>query len=241
MLRSKFSRKRRIKRRLRQLQASYVHRIIDHAGIDVVLDVGANIGQTYDALRENGFTGKVISFEPIPDIHAGLVERAKSDPKWIVAPRCAVGSADGEVLLNVYPASYMSSVLPLTSDMLDAHPRLREVEKVPTPSVRLDDIYDEYCSRDDKVFLKIDTQGFERMVLDGAVETLKRVRGVHIELSLIALYDGEETYLSFFNEFHAAGFEPHLVIENGFEKAWCRQRQLDAVFMRPAPSPSPSR
>ena len=104
--------------------------------------------------------------------------------------------------------------------------------------VRLDDIYDEYCRPDDEVFLKIDTQGYERHVLNGAAATLKKVHGVQIELSLLPLYEGEETYLTFLNEFHAAGFEPHLIIENGFEKRWNRQRQIDAVFMRPTQSPA---
>jgi len=221
-----------LKRRLRRHQNRYIHRIIRHAGIDVVIDVGANYGQTYFTLRENKFRGKVISFEPIPAAHEALEHYARVDPDWTVAPRCVVGSDSGDVLVNVSEASYMSSVLDLTPAMLAAHPRLRNTEKVQTPSVSLDDVYDTYCGENDEVFLKIDTQGYEREVVKGATRTLERIRGLQIELSLLPLYLGEETYLSFLNEFHAAGFEPHMMIENGFAKAWNRQRQIDVIFMR---------
>ena len=73
--------------------------------------------------------------------------------------------------------------------------------------------------------------------MEDAVDTLNRMRGVHIDLSLFPLDEAEETYLTFLDDFHAAGFERHLIVENGFAKIWSRQRQIDAVFMRRAQTP----
>ncbi len=39
------------------------------------------------------------------------------------------------------------------------------------------------------MFLKIDTQGYERPILDGAREVLSQVVGVQLELPLVHLYE----------------------------------------------------
>ena len=53
---------------------------------------------------------------------------------------------------------------------------------------RLDDIFARFKGR--RVFLKIDTQGFEREVLEGARESLKEIFGVQAELPVVHLYRG---------------------------------------------------
>jgi hypothetical protein len=39
-----------------------------------------------------------------------------------------------------------------------------------------------------------------------------------------------------FVEVDAKGFETHMLFEIGWKRAWCRQRQIDAVLMRPTES-----
>ena len=65
--------------------------LLEHHGIDLVLDVGANTGQFGTFLRELGYRGTIASFEPIPSAHDQLVQRSKNDPDWIVFPRMAIG------------------------------------------------------------------------------------------------------------------------------------------------------
>jgi len=52
--------------------------------VDCVFDVGANVGQYATRLRELGFKGLIVSFEPNPDIGSTLRARAARDEKWIV-------------------------------------------------------------------------------------------------------------------------------------------------------------
>lgn len=72
-------------------------RILDHHGIDVVLDVGANVGQYAARLRQGGWSGRIVSFEPLPDAHATLEAAAAPDALWEVAPRMALGASTGTV------------------------------------------------------------------------------------------------------------------------------------------------
>lgn len=60
-------------------------------GAHTVLDVGANVGQFGAGLRRAGFSGTIVSFEPLSAAHARLSEIAAGDPAWHVAPRMALG------------------------------------------------------------------------------------------------------------------------------------------------------
>jgi len=163
---------------------------LNRFGVDLVLDVGANVGQFASELRSVGYKGNLVSFEPLSAAHNALTVAARRDSMWQVHPRCAIGDYDGEIEINIAGNSVSSSVLP----MMESHSSAAEgsayvgVESVPLR--RLDSVAPEYLAKSCWPFLKIDTQGFEWQVLDGARETLPHVQGVHCELSLIPLYEG---------------------------------------------------
>ena len=220
------------KRKLRKTPEGKLVRILNDADIDTVLDVGANIGQTHDKLRHAGFTGRVISFEPVPSAHEQLLESEKQDPDWIIAPRTAVGAEGGETTINVSQATDMSSILEPTEALLKTLPKTAVIQNITTPVTTIDAEWNNYVQPSSRVFLKVDTQGFERQVLNGAKESLSKVVGIQLELSLLPLYEGEETYLSYLNDLHAWGFEPYMIWENYFSRTHGRQMQVDVVFMR---------
>src|SRR5690242_20492587 len=58
--------------------------MITHHRIDTVIDVGANTGQYASALRKAGYTGRIISFEPLSEAYAELEKKSRPDPKWRV-------------------------------------------------------------------------------------------------------------------------------------------------------------
>jgi len=204
--------------------------------VDLVLDVGANVGQYARALRGADYRGRIVSFEPVAGAHARLVAAAAADPAWTAAPRMALGAADGEAEINVSNRTDMSSLLPIRGDTLAALPKAQSIGREPVPVRRLDGVYADYAGAGARAFLKIDTQGFERAVLDGAGAILAELRGLQLELSLLPLYEGEAGYLEMIDRLAAAGFEIHLLIPGFFSKRLGRQLQIDAVFLRPAPS-----
>ena len=198
--------------------------------------MGANVGQTGLSLRQAGYQGRIVSFEPVPLAHQELRRVSLRDPLWTVAPPMAIAARDGEMTLNISHASDMSSALNPSVELVTALPKTRVSEKITVTARPLDRVVTEFRGDASHVFLKIDTQGFERSVLQGATQTLKQVTGIQMELSLFPLYEGEETYLTFLNDLHQWGFVPHLLVETTFSQKLHRQLQVDVVFMR-APTP----
>ena len=82
--------------------------------IDFVFDVGANIGQFANDLREHGYRGNILSFEPVKKTHDQLVVNSKNDNKWEVFERCALGNQDGEIDINISQYDLSSSILEMT-------------------------------------------------------------------------------------------------------------------------------
>jgi FkbM family methyltransferase len=215
----------------RPLQAQLIA-VLERFEISVVLDVGANAGQYGTALREWGYAGRIVSFEPLAEAHRLLERRAAADPAWRVAPRMAIGDRDGEVEIEVSAESDMSSVLPQTDLLRRISPSSRVVGREMVPIRRLDGVVEDYVNADDGVFLKIDTQGFEAQVLAGARHLLPRLQGVQVEMSLVRCYEGERDFRDLIDDLADAGFVPFLFIPGYFEHKLARQLQLDGVFMR---------
>jgi hypothetical protein len=71
-----------------------VARLLDHRGITTVLDVGANVGQFARMIRGAGFTGDILSFEPLSVAYARLGRRSRRDDRWR-AFNLAVGAEQG--------------------------------------------------------------------------------------------------------------------------------------------------
>jgi FkbM family methyltransferase len=200
--------------------------------ISCVLDVGANVGQYALMLREWGFADRIISFEPLAAAHAVLAERAAADPRWEVAPRMAIGDREGEVELEVSAESDMSSILPQSEMLRRISPSSAVLRHERVPIARLESAAQPYLAPEDRIFLKIDTQGFEPQVLAGAGSLMARLCGLQLEMSLVPCYEGEVGFRTMLDRLAAAGFVPYLFIPGYFERKLGRQLQLDGVFMR---------
>jgi hypothetical protein len=79
--------------------------------IDCILDVGANEGQFGESLRASGYTGDIVSFEPLNSAHINLLKRSKPDPHWHVHSRCAVGDSLGEIDTQGYEWQVLDGAL----------------------------------------------------------------------------------------------------------------------------------
>jgi FkbM family methyltransferase len=208
--------------------------VLERFRVSCVLDVGANVGQYAAMLRARGFGGRIVSFEPLAAAHAALTKRAAGDPGWQVAPRMAIGDSDQETLIEVSAESDMSSILPHSAILQQVSPSSAVLRREPVPMMRLEQAAPPYLVPDDRIFLKVDTQGYEPQVLSGAGGLLERLCGVQLEMSLVACYEGEVGFRAMIDHMGQAGFEPYLFIPGYFERKLGRQLQLDGVFMRAA-------
>jgi FkbM family methyltransferase len=201
--------------------------------IDAVIDVGANRGQYALGLRRHGWRGPILSFEPLPDVHAELSETASADPDWIVAPPLALGAVQGRTVVERSAESDMSSLLPQNALLRRISPSSRVVGRVEVGLDRLDR-RPEVAAGWRRLFLKIDVQGSEAAVLEGASGLGERLVGVQLEAGLVPLYEGERDFRATLDAMAAAGFGLHLLIPGYYERKLGRQLQVDMVFFRAA-------
>lgn len=202
------------------------------ADIDLVFDIGANEGQFGKYIREHGYTGKIVSFEPLSSARKNLLRCAAVDPTWEVHEQSAVGDEDGEIEIHVAGNSVSSSVLP----MLEAHCIAAKgsgyIDAERVPIVRLTSVASRYLEPASNLFVKVDTQGFEWAVLDGARETVQQARGVLCELSLVPLYDGQRLWRDIVDRLDAEGFMLW-ALQRGFTDPRTGQSlQMDGIFLR---------
>lgn len=200
--------------------------------IDLVLDVGANQGQFASEIRRGGYTGNIVSFEPLSDAHGILLQACDKDTRWDAYPRCALGDHDGEVEINIAGNSYSSSILPMLESHRNAAPESAYQGKEIAPIKTLDAVADQYLKDARAIFLKIDTQGSEWQVLDGARDVLPRIKGILVELSLVPLYDGQHLWQEVIDRLETAGFALWALQPEFSDPASGRTLQVNGVFYR---------
>jgi FkbM family methyltransferase len=207
-------------------------RFLSVARPTTVFDVGANIGQYGLSLRKCGFTGRIVSFEAIPSVHARLSGVAAADGDWIVAPCCALGRAPGEARINLARNSVSSSLLPMHDAHVKAAPDSRYVASEAVRLERLDDIAGSLLPADGGLLLKIDTQGYEEEVLAGAERVLKTATAMQLEVSVTQLYKGAPSFRRILELCEGFGFRLHGLIPGIYDEKSGGLLQMDGLFLR---------
>lgn len=171
--------------------------LFENLGIDCVIDVGANKGQYYQYLRNKiGFKGLIISFEPIPDNVLILREFEKQDPNYVVY-EMALGSVKGEKEFNVMQRSEFSSFYAPSHEDTKSFVDMNKVSrKISVKTERLEDLLDDIYKKHsvNRIFLKMDTQGFDLEVLIGLSEKIKKIEAIQSEVPVLRLYEGAPTF-----------------------------------------------
>lgn len=130
-----------------------------------LIDVGGNEGQTIDYFLEYFPTCRIISFEPVQEPFQTLMRKYGSHPRITIDNR-ALSDESGEATIFLTPNSQANSLENRTSTTDPARPSQKV--KVTT----LDEIFDEHHLNCIDV-LKIDVEGFEVQVLQGARKALQ--------------------------------------------------------------------
>ncbi|MFZ0337892.1 MAG: FkbM family methyltransferase [Terracidiphilus sp.] len=185
---------------------------IEDRGIDLVIDVGANIGQFGESLRAGGYRGRIVSFEPIAAAFQTLARKAAADGNW-KAHHCGLGAAPGTATLHVSGLSECSSILDLnnTASLHDSR-----IATDHTQEIQIQALDQVAASLTGKMLLKIDTQGYEQQVISGGAETIQRVLGILMELPVIHVYAGEWRFHEAIEYMSGLGFVPAQIQPVGF-------------------------
>lgn len=200
-------------------------------GINLVLDVGANTGQFALQLMECGYKGKIVSFEPLSSAFRKLSEVAQGNFNWRLE-HCGLGDTEYSAEINVAENSWSSSLLNILPACVKSAPDSAYVAKERIRIKTLDAVFPSYCWEEARVFLKIDTQGFTTKVLDGGKDTLKRILGLQIEMSLVPLYEGEPLIGEIVPFLQNKGFTLLFLMPGFIDNSTGQQLQVDGLFFR---------
>lgn len=200
--------------------------------IDILFDIGANTGQFSKEIRNKGYNGKIVSFEPLTKAREKLIQESSKDSNWVIHDRTAIGDRNGFTDINISKNSYSSSILPMLNLHLNAAVDSKYIDTEKTPIITLDSVADTYLDKSSNCFIKIDTQGYETQVINGAFKTLKRAKGILCELSLFPLYEGQDLWRDLILRLEKEGFILWS-LERGFtDNCDGRSLQMDGLFLK---------
>lgn len=190
-----------------QSLGSHLLKVFKSREIDCVLDVGANLGQYGRFLRDIGYAGYIVSFEPVKAVFEELLMVSGGDPKWICY-NVALSDESQSKEINVYEGTQFCSFLEISDYAKNVWDDVGIATKETVTTVRLDDIFTELKNKVQcrNFYLKLDTQGFDLNVFHGATETLRHVPAMQSELSLISVYNGMQPTYSSLSEYNKSGF-----------------------------------
>lgn len=174
-----------------------------------MFDVGANRGQFAQRLRQIGYRGWIVSFEPNRDLLPLLERLSARDPRWRILP-LALGDSEGTQTLHVSGSDDLASVLTINDYARQSLGTVANVVRDTDVDVqRLDTVYP--ALRQElgfaRPFLKIDTQGYDLNVFRGAEGCWPDLAGLITEMSLQPLYDGMPDLTESLRAIRAAGFD----------------------------------
>lgn len=216
-----------------QMAAARRMQILRALKVNVVLDVGANVGQYALALRDNGYAGRIVSFEPQAQAFDLLGTQARSLPPWEC--RCvALGDRDGEATLHVSASSASSSLLPMKALHRALFPGTQYVGTETVALAQMDTLLPELLRAGDRACLKIDVQGLELDVLRGAAHALASacIPLIELEICLVRLYDHQPKPHVLLEFLDAAGYDCAALEQGGADPKTGHMLWMDGLFVR---------
>ncbi|WP_445456277.1 FkbM family methyltransferase [Flavobacterium sp. HNIBRBA15423] len=206
-------------------------KLLKNNNISIVLDVGANIGQYGSELRSIGYKGKIISFEPTEEAYEKLSKVAKKDPNWEVH-NISLGEFDGWTEINISKNSVSSSILNNLPQLTESAPNAIFINKEKIQVKKLDSIFDSLNIKNQNIYFKIDTQGYENMVLEGAKYSLSLITAIQIEMSLVPTYEGALSFEQMSEKLKNLNFETFSIESGYYDKQSGRLLEVDGVFIK---------
>jgi len=200
--------------------------------VDTVFDIGANSGMSGQYFRNIGFAGQIVSFEPVDYLYRQLEEKGRRDPLWLFE-NVALGDMDGkqEIYLTGGSGS-ANSFLVSTGHMEKVAPELSTIGREMVTLKTLQSFSEKYYPEGDRLFLKIDAQGYERKILEGAGDQLNRVVGMRIEMSIVRSYEGEPLLCEMLPFIYGLGYQICAIEEAWSNRSTQEVYQVDVTVFR---------
>jgi len=150
-----------------------------------ILHVGAHKAEELEEYTSNNFAhgGKYIWIEAIPSLASALQSRL--DPKQNKVINAVIWNKDNvEMTFNISSKTASSSILDFGTHK-ETYPDITVTEKVKVKTSRLDSVLTEQDLFEMIIF---DIQGAELQAIDGALDSLKKVKWIFTEVSKEQVY-----------------------------------------------------
>ena len=138
---------------------------IQNNNLDIIFDVGANVGQTYEWVRHYQQVSKLYCFEPVQSVFKVLQQKAGHDRNCVLE-NLALGDTPATKTIRLHDD--FSVLNSLRDDLMNQNFKAKE-------ELIIVDTLDAYCNKNNISridLLKIDTEGYEMQVLHGATNML---------------------------------------------------------------------
>ena len=222
----------RINKNIVQNQILQTIELIKQHDIDLVLDVGANLGQFATDIRSAGYRKQIISFEPVNQCYKHLA--SITDDAWQVE-NFALGDKNSKKKINISNKTVYSSILDVNefgeSNFSDS---IKVIDKQDIQVKKLDDIIQKLVCNlgKKKIFLKLDTQGYDNRVIHGGLETLKHVQILQTEISCKGIYKDTPSLTERLEELLSIGFNIVGIFPISRDKNTMEILEFDCLFIR---------
>lgn len=195
-----------VKKKESPLLGAHLKKIIEGYKINLVIDVGANNGQFGRLLREIGYKGDILSFEPVSSTFEKLQKNSVNDKKWRQV-KLALGNKKGTGVINVFDSTDFSSILNPNEFGKKTFQQIRTSQAETIEIDTLDNILaNDNDLKTRRIFLKMDTQGYDLNVFNGAKNSLNSIVAILSEISFLPIYEGMPDYHQVLKEFEINGF-----------------------------------
>lgn len=222
----------RISKNKYQNQNAHIQALIKHHDINLVLDVGANMGQFATDLRKFGYDGKIISFEPIKECYEHLISIADND--WLIQ-NYALGDIESTQIINISKKSVFSSLLK-TNDFgkVKFSGSIGTVDKQEISIKKLEEILPEIVRNieNKRIFLKLDTQGYDTKVIDGSTNILNIIYALQTEISCKAIYEDTPAHHEVLKKLSEKGFNITGIFPLSHDDATMELLEFDCVMTK---------
>lgn len=199
-------------------------------GAVTVVDVGASSGAFMEAVAKHFQVKRALLVEPLPNRCEEL--RCKYKEPVYSVHQCALANAEGSQTLKVLDFDYATSLLPVavSSNSFDESWSFEVCAEVNCPVTTLDALLAQTgLLRGPIDLLKVDVQGAEGRLLEGAVAALPVVKYLYCEVSFRPLYEGSAVFADVYQSLADAGFRL-LQIDEGVRTKEGELVQADALF-----------
>ncbi len=170
-------------------EAFMVQTVLAGLSVHTCLDVGAAQGQYSRMLLQQLPQSRVYGFDPLPSNHPILQALANAEPQRFSFWPWALGSSTAEAVLHFEASQPQLATL---CEGVESIEYLNNCESVTVPVRSLDSIWLTSSDPEPLDFIKMDCEGWEADILDGAAATLRQLRpkALQLEFNRHHLYRG---------------------------------------------------